>query len=259
MPEVAVTVARVHETMTQPLHGLLGAMPEKPAQISATCTSVLQDDGDLTIHRGSERPSARQPGLERLGQGECCPGRHTFASDPSIDLLLFTGVAGAADLSLQQWDVVLADAVVQHDMDARPLFPRFTLPALNQDRPNHRRPGSDALRARCWRPMRLAIGWVARPSTGLIATGIASSAMQRCCKRCGMLCPTCELLRWKALPSRRWPSGRRPWLVLRVISDGADEAAAQSFEDFVKRYEQQAWRLIQALLQRCNESPQQWA
>ena len=47
-----------------------------------------------------------------------------------------------------------------------------------------------------------------------------------------------------------------PWLVLRVISDGADEAAAESFEDFVKRYEQQAWRLIEALLQRCNPRPQ---
>ena len=46
-----------------------------------------------------------------------------------------------------------------------------------------------------------------------------------------------------------------PWLVLRVISDGADEAAAQSFEDFVKRYEEQAWRLIEALLQRCKTTP----
>ena len=45
-----------------------------------------------------------------------------------------------------------------------------------------------------------------------------------------------------------------PWLVLRVISDGADETAAQSFEDFVKRYEQQAWRLIEALLQRCKDA-----
>ena len=93
-------------------------------------------------------------------------------SDPSIDLLLFTGVAGAADPSLQQWDVVLADAVVQHDMDARPLFPRFTLPALNQDR---------------LQPSPAWLGWAksalleaheagdldgfARPSTGLIATG----------------------------------------------------------------------------------------
>jgi len=44
-----------------------------------------------------------------------------------------------------------------------------------------------------------------------------------------------------------------------VISDGADEAAAQSFENFVKRYEQQAWRLIEALLQRCNNTPPQCA
>ena len=47
--------------------------------------------------------------------------------------------------------------------------------------------------------------------------------------------------------------------VLRVISDGADETAAQSFEDFVKRYEQQAWRLIEALLQRCNDAPRRRA
>ena len=47
--------------------------------------------------------------------------------------------------------------------------------------------------------------------------------------------------------------------MLRVISDGADEAAAQSFEDFVKRYEQPAWRLIEALLQRCNDAPRECA
>ena len=47
--------------------------------------------------------------------------------------------------------------------------------------------------------------------------------------------------------------------MLRVISDGADETAAQSFEDFVKRYEQEAWRLIEALLQRCDATPQRCA
>ena len=51
-------------------------------------------------------------------------------------------------------------------------------------------------------------------------------------------------------------TGELAWLVLGVISDGASEAAAQSFEDFLKRYEQQAWRLIAALLQRCNDTPQ---
>ena len=41
-----------------------------------------------------------------------------------------------------------------------------------------------------------------------------------------------------------------PCLVLRVISDGADEAAAQSFSDFVQVYDQRAWSLIEALLKR---------
>ena len=55
-----------------------------------------------------------------------------LASDPSINLSIFTGVAGPADRTLCQWDLVLAHAEVQNDMDARPLFPRFTLPALNR-------------------------------------------------------------------------------------------------------------------------------
>ena len=45
-------------------------------------------------------------------------------------------------------------------------------------------------------------------------------------------------------------TGGVPCLVLRVISDGADEAAAQSFSDFVQVYDQRAWSLIEALLKR---------
>ena len=66
-----------------------------------------------------------------------------------------------------------------------------------------------------------------------------------------MPCPTCGPLRWK-LPSRRWPSTSPGW----CCDDGADETAAQSFEDFVKRYEQQAWRLIECC---SNDTPQQCA
>ena len=54
-----------------------------------------------------------------------------------------------------------------------------------------------------------------------------------------------------AAPERRMPES--------AVRRCADEAAAQSFEDFVKRYEKQAWRLIEALLKRCNATPQQCA
>jgi adenosylhomocysteine nucleosidase len=42
--------------------------------------------------------------------------------------IVFTGVAGSADANVRVGDLVIAEALVQHDMDARPLFPRFHVP-----------------------------------------------------------------------------------------------------------------------------------
>ena len=46
-----------------------------------------------------------------------------------------------------------------------------------------------------------------------------------------------------------------PWLVLRVISDGADSEAAQSFNDFVQAYDSRAWTLIETLLRQQASAP----
>ena len=50
--------------------------------------------------------------------------------EKEIDFLLFTGVAGAAKNNLKQWDIIISDSVVQHDMDASPIFDRYVVPAL---------------------------------------------------------------------------------------------------------------------------------
>ena len=42
--------------------------------------------------------------------------------------ILFTGVAGAGDARVQVGDIVVAESLVQYDMDASPLFPRFEVP-----------------------------------------------------------------------------------------------------------------------------------
>ena len=36
------------------------------------------------------------------------------------------------DTKLRKWDVIIADSLVQHDMDARPIFDKYVIPALNR-------------------------------------------------------------------------------------------------------------------------------
>jgi adenosylhomocysteine nucleosidase len=50
----------------------------------------------------------------------------------AVTQLLFTGLAGAVSSSLNIGDIVIATAALQHDLDARPLFPQFEVPNLAQ-------------------------------------------------------------------------------------------------------------------------------
>ena len=41
-----------------------------------------------------------------------------------------------------------------------------------------------------------------------------------------------------------------PWIILRVISDNADNSAPQNFNDFLKDYELQSCKLIESIIDR---------
>ena len=248
--------------MARALHiGVLGAMPEEiGSDLSHLQQLESEQHGDLTIHHGTWGEDIRLS-LAWSGWGKVSAARaatRLLSSAPGIDLLLFTGVAGAADPALKQWDVVLADAVVQHDMDSRPLFPRFTLPALNRAQLN---PESSWL---TWASRALAqaaqageLDEFGSPSTGLIATGdrfIGDSAVLDTLREA---LPGLKAVEMEgAAVAQVAEQEGMPWLVLRVISDGADASAAQSFGDFIQVYDRRAWCLLQALLSRAEQAPQ---
>jgi adenosylhomocysteine nucleosidase len=45
-----------------------------------------------------------------------------------ITELIFTGVAGTINKDLNIGDIVIANSLVQHDLDARPIVNRFEIP-----------------------------------------------------------------------------------------------------------------------------------
>ena len=58
----------------------------------------------------------------------------TLIDIAEVDLVLFTGVAGAISLDLEIGDVVIGSQLMQHDLDARPLYGRYEVPQLDISR-----------------------------------------------------------------------------------------------------------------------------
>ena len=125
--------------------GILCAMPE---EIGSTLDNLKNIEttlyGDLKVYSGnwyfsskSEKSLNIHLSIAWSGWGKVSAARaatrlisHQF-NELKIDAIFFTGVAGAINSKLKQWDIVVAYELIQHDMDARPLFKKYEIPALN--------------------------------------------------------------------------------------------------------------------------------
>lgn len=66
--------------------------------------------------------------LSRIGKVAAASTATTLVEKFGVTHILFTGVAGAGDIHVKVGDLVIAESLVQYDMDASPLFPRFEVP-----------------------------------------------------------------------------------------------------------------------------------
>ena len=174
-----------------------------------------------------------------------------------LDLLIFTGVAGAVDKLLNQWDIVIAKSFVQHDMDARPIFDKFVIPNLNLDQittnSKLEKWAIDSLKYQAKDGLLKSFGKV---KSGLIATGdkfIGDSKQIKILLK--------DLPELKAVEMEGGAVAQVlllesiPYLAIRVISDKADEDAHESFFEFLKKYEIESWNLIKSLLMNISNIP----
>jgi adenosylhomocysteine nucleosidase len=110
--------------MQQELGALLSAMPdERPVVLGGREFWVGHLDGhDVVVV------------LSRIGKVAAAMTATLLVHEFGADLAIFTGTAGGLHASAHVGDVVVADRLLQHDMDASPLFPRHEVPLYGTDR-----------------------------------------------------------------------------------------------------------------------------
>ena len=72
--------------------------------------------------------------LSGIGKVAAATTASLLLSEFEVDRIVFTGAAGGLGEGVQVGDIVVADALLQHDMDASPLFPRFEVPLYGRSR-----------------------------------------------------------------------------------------------------------------------------
>jgi adenosylhomocysteine nucleosidase len=153
--------------------------------------------------------------------------------------LVFTGVAGGLAAGVDVGDVVVARQLLQHDMDASPLFPRFEVPLTGRSRFAADADLADALAAATLRSPG------ARLHRGLIVSGdrfIASAADSAALRA---LLPDALAVEMEgAAVAQACADFGRPFAVVRTISDRADDAAHIDFARFIEEVASATTRAI---------------
>jgi len=149
--------------------------------------------------------------------------------------VLFTGVAGGLAAGVRVGDIVVAGTLLQHDMNAEPLFPRWEVPLTGRARFDAD-PAWSARLAQASRTL-AATDTHAHGATihqGLVISGDRFVATHAESEQLRALLPDALAVEMEgAAVAQVCHDFGRPFGVVRTISDRADDAAHGDFQRFV--------------------------
>ncbi len=106
--------------------GLIAAMRHEDAR------ATRQTIGMRDYYRGTLHGQPVVLVLARIGKVAAAATAVTLIREFNVDEIVFTGLAGGVGPAVRVGDIVIADRTIQHDLDARPLFPRHEVPLLDR-------------------------------------------------------------------------------------------------------------------------------
>lgn len=117
--------------------GVMGAMPEEIELIKKDMTITGEETlGKRSYYSGTLYGKDAVLVFSRYGKVASSSTLTTLIDRYKVDFVVFTGVAGAVDKELKIGDIVIADRLLQHDMDITPLSPelgKYYIPLINKD------------------------------------------------------------------------------------------------------------------------------
>ncbi len=246
----------------EPMHiCLLSAMPEEIGEALLHLDNIqTKTFGDFKLYCGIYNKDNNQTPvyitLAWSGWGKVSAARavtriisSSFYRIP-IKLILFTGVAGGVNKNLKQWDIVLPDSLIQYDLDARPIFDKFVIPSLkiSKLKPKkkiHELIYSGLVKAKNNNKL-INFGKI---NKGLIGTGDQFIANNSDLKKLINDIPNLDAVEMEGASVAQVATQENiEWIIIRVISDNANESAALSFTQFLKQYKKHSWQLVKEIL-----------
>lgn len=122
----------IAHTIKMPVIGIIAALHHEIASLLQAMGPNIKINriGQRDYHEGILMGHPCVIVLSRIGKVAAAATTVTLIREFKVDSILFTGVAGSISNQVNVGDVVVATQLLQYDLNASPLFPRYEVPLL---------------------------------------------------------------------------------------------------------------------------------
>lgn len=119
--------------MSERIIGIMGAIPQEINGVVSLLSNKKEFEiGQRNYFTGELNNQKVVVVYSRVGKVAAATTVSTLILEFKITELIFTGVAGGIHADVKIGDIVLGQSMIQHDMNAQPLFPAYEIPMLGK-------------------------------------------------------------------------------------------------------------------------------